>query len=80
VVRPDFRVIFITTFILMVPKEIDILIDKYLEGQASVEEIAALDTWYNSFDDKQSLTELVGEEIMRKWKQLSLRKLMERLD
>jgi hypothetical protein len=64
----------------MVPKEIDILIDKYLEGQASVEEIAALDTWYNSFDDKQSLTELVGEEIMRKWKQLSLRKLMERLD
>lgn len=64
----------------MLPMDIDILINKYLEGQATDEEITTIDLWYNSFDQAKSLSDQVGEEIMRKWKQVSLRKLMSKLD
>jgi len=44
--------------------EIQVLIEKYLNGQATEEEKEAVDAWYNSFDPVPGLTsELSNTEI-----------------
>ena len=59
---------------------IDILIEKYLNGQATEEERRQLDDWYQSFDATSSLSEQMSKQDMEKWMELSLRKLRTKLD
>ena len=59
---------------------IDILIEKYLNGQATEEERRQLDDWYQSFDATSSLSEQMSQQDMEKWMELSLRKLRTKLD
>lgn len=59
---------------------LDILIEKYLNGQATEEERRQLDDWYQSFDATSSLSEQMSKQDMEKWMELSLRKLRTKLD
>lgn len=59
---------------------LDILIEKYLNGQATEEERRQIDDWYQSFDATSSLSEQMSKQDMEKWMELSLRKLRTKLD
>ncbi len=43
-----------------------ILVDKYLNGEATESEREAVDAWYMSFESKPGLTEQIGPEEMAK--------------
>ncbi|WP_290796920.1 hypothetical protein [Flavihumibacter sp. UBA7668] len=64
----------------MYPPDIDILIDKYLNGNATDEECRQLDKWYNSFDSAGSFTSSLNEEEIEKFRTLGLRKLRNKMD
>lgn len=59
---------------------LDILIEKYLNGQATEEERRQIDDWYQSFDATSYLSEQMSKQDMEKWMELSLRKLRTKLD
>jgi hypothetical protein len=44
--------------------EIQVLIEKYLNGQASESERKLVDTWYDSFESNEGLTSELSQEVI----------------
>jgi len=56
------------------------IIEKYLSGDATKEEVDAVDAWYQAFEEQPGLTDnLTNQEIDMAIKS-SLRKLQQRMD
>ncbi len=59
---------------------LDILIEKYLNGQATEEERKKVDLWYQSQNAGPALSDKLGPQAMEDLMEKSLRKLRSRLD
>lgn len=46
----------------MIEKELNSLINKYLNGEASETEIKFIDDWYQSFEEQQGFLQLLKKE------------------
>jgi len=60
--------------------EIQVLIEKYLNGQATESEKKLVDAWYDSFESTPGLTSELGQELISNLQAKGLSTLFHKLD
>ena len=56
------------------------VIEKYLRGEATVEERSAVDAWYDAFDNNPAFTDKMQKKELEKAVKISWHKLQSRMD